>query len=86
YRLYGYPVHHSASPAFHNAIFDLLRTGKHYSTFSTSQVIPEMLDELHSDGLGGYSVTMPIKGAIILYLDDITPESRATGAVNTIIK
>ncbi|KAL0577738.1 hypothetical protein V5O48_004232 [Marasmius crinis-equi] len=29
---------------------------------------------------------MPIKGAIIPYLDGIEPESKATGAVNTIVK
>lgn len=53
FRLYGYPVLHSASPAFHNEIFGLLGEGKHYTTFSTTQVIPEMLQELRSDDVGG---------------------------------
>ncbi|KAJ7497014.1 hypothetical protein FB451DRAFT_1120135 [Mycena latifolia] len=86
FHLYGYPVLHSASPAFHNEIFGLMGEGKHYTTVSTSKVIPEMLQELHSDNVGGSSVTMPIKTAIIPYLDDITPEARATGAVNTVVK
>ncbi|KAG7090988.1 hypothetical protein E1B28_010055 [Marasmius oreades] len=86
FRLYGFPVLHSASPPFHNLIFDLQGQGRHYSTFSTSKIIPDMLKELHSDVFGGCSVTMPIKGAIIPYLDDIEPESKATGAVNTIVK
>ena len=29
---------------------------------------------------------MPLKSAIMPYLDDITPESRLTGAVNTVVK
>lgn len=33
-----------------------------------------------------YSVTMPIKTAIIPYLDGLSPESEASGAVNTIVK
>ena len=33
-----------------------------------------------------YSVTMPIKTAIIPYLDGLTPEASSTGAVNTIVK
>ncbi|KAF9268727.1 hypothetical protein L218DRAFT_526692 [Marasmius fiardii PR-910] len=86
FRLYGFPVLHSASPAFHNLIFDLQGQGRHYSTFSTSKVIPEMLEELHSDAFGGCSVTMPIKGAVIPYLDGVEPESKATGTVNTIVK
>ena len=32
------------------------------------------------------SVTMPIKTAIIPYLDELTPEASRTGAVNTIVK
>jgi len=86
FRLYGYPVAHSASPAFHNEIFSAMLTDKHYSTYSTSKVIPDMLDEIRSDKLGGAAVTMPLKSAIIPYLDGISPESQATGAVNTLVK
>ncbi|KAK7045675.1 hypothetical protein VNI00_007508 [Paramarasmius palmivorus] len=86
FRLYGFPILHSASPAFHNTIFDAKGEGKRYSPFSTSKVTTEMMEELRSDAFGGASVTMPIKGAIIPYLDGIEPESKATGAVNTIVK
>ncbi|THH16784.1 hypothetical protein EW146_g3902 [Bondarzewia mesenterica] len=84
--LYGYPIAHSASPAFHNLVFSRLGEGKHYGSFSTSKVISEMLEILRSDTFGGCSVTMPIKGTIIPYLDEISPESRETGTVNTIVK
>jgi quinate dehydrogenase len=36
--------------------------------------------------IGGGRVTMPIKSAIIPYLDGLTPEAFQTGAVNTIVK
>ncbi|KAG7090990.1 hypothetical protein E1B28_010057 [Marasmius oreades] len=60
--------------------------GRHYGTFSTSKIITDVLKELYSDVFGGCCVTVPIKGAIIPYLDDIEPKSKATGAVNTIVK
>ncbi|KAJ7502889.1 hypothetical protein B0H11DRAFT_1711504, partial [Mycena galericulata] len=56
-----------------------------YTTFSTGRVI-EMLQQLRIDDFGGSSVTMPVKGAIIPYLDGIRPEAHATGAVTTIVK
>ncbi|ESK93683.1 pentafunctional arom polypeptide [Moniliophthora roreri MCA 2997] len=86
FRLYGFPILHSASPAFQNAIFDAKGEGKRYSTFSTSKVTTGMMEELRSNAFGGASVTMPIKASIIPYLDGIEPESEATGAVNTIVK
>ncbi|KAF8316183.1 Aminoacid dehydrogenase-like protein [Clavulina sp. PMI_390] len=84
--LCGFPVAHSASPDFHNYIFGLLRNGGYYQLHSTSKVTQKMLDMLRKDDCGGSSVTMPIKVAIIPYLDGITPEGKATGAVNTIVK
>ncbi|KAF5345278.1 hypothetical protein D9758_008436 [Tetrapyrgos nigripes] len=86
FRLFGYPLAHSASPAFHNEIFAAMGTSKHYSIYSTSKVIPKMLTEIRSEKFGGAAVTMPLKSAVIPYIDAITPESRATGAVNTLVK
>ncbi|KAJ3827468.1 shikimate dehydrogenase substrate binding domain-containing protein [Lentinula raphanica] len=86
YRLYGFPIAHSASPAFHNHIFNQLEGDKHYSLFSTSKVIPEMLEDIRNESFGGSSVTMPLKSAIIPFLDGLSPESEASGAVNTIVK
>jgi quinate dehydrogenase len=51
--LYGFPILHSASPAFHNLIFNMLGEGKSYTTFSTGKVIPEMLEELRKEQFGG---------------------------------
>ncbi|KAE9408667.1 hypothetical protein BT96DRAFT_913807, partial [Gymnopus androsaceus JB14] len=84
--LFGFPIAHSASPSFHNHMFNQLGGNKSYSLFPTSKVIPEMLDEIHSENFGGASVTMPIKTAIMPYLDGLSPESKASGAVNTIVK
>ncbi|KAJ3986745.1 shikimate dehydrogenase substrate binding domain-containing protein [Lentinula detonsa] len=86
YRLYGFPIAHSASPSFHNHIFNQLGGNKDYSLFSTSKIIPEMLEEIRNESFGGSSVTMPIKTAIIPYLDGLEPESEASGVVNTIVK
>lgn len=98
YRLYGYPIAHSAAPAFHNFVFSALGNktsdpkemsqAMHpvYSLWSSSKVTEEMLEDIRQPEFGGASVTMPLKSTIIPHLDEITQESRATGAVNTIVK
>ncbi|CAE6355846.1 unnamed protein product [Rhizoctonia solani] len=83
--LFGYPVLHSASPAFHNLIFQSMNTNKTYECWSTSRITQEMMDVVRSPDFGGSSVTMPMKVIVMKYLDEITPEARAVGAVNTIV-
>lgn len=51
--LFGYPVAHSASPAFHNCVFQGQKTGNSFEYWSTSKVTDEMLDTLRSDDCGG---------------------------------
>ncbi|KAF8755479.1 Pentafunctional AROM polypeptide [Rhizoctonia solani] len=83
--LFGYPVLHSASPAFHNLIFQSMNTNKTYECWSTSRITQEMMDVIRSPDFGGSSVTMPMKVTVMKYLDEITPEAKAVGAVNTIV-
>jgi shikimate 5-dehydrogenase len=45
-----------------------------------------MINDIRREECGGCAVTMPIKTAIIPYLDELTPEASRTGAVNTIVK
>ncbi|KAF5383256.1 hypothetical protein D9615_004904 [Tricholomella constricta] len=87
--LFGYPVAHSAAPALHNLCFanwsqqTPLNT---YEIWSTSKVTDAVIQTLSRDDCGGSAVTMPIKAAIIPFLDEVSPESRITGACNTIVK
>ncbi|KAF8881210.1 hypothetical protein BD779DRAFT_1546833 [Infundibulicybe gibba] len=45
-----------------------------------------MLDIMARDDFGGAAVTMPIKSAVLSCLDVVSPESRDTGACNTVVK
>ncbi|KAJ7663928.1 hypothetical protein DFH06DRAFT_1128290 [Mycena polygramma] len=86
FHLFGYPIAHSAAPALHNKCFESLGTESTYTIWSTSKVTEEMLAIIHDDECGGAAVTMPIKTAIIPFLDELSPESQITNACNTIVK
>lgn len=82
----GWPVSHSLSPVLHNAAFAALGLDWIYVPFP---VAPERLAEgvagLKAVGVAGFSVTIPHKVAIIPLLDEVTPEARLIGAVNTVL-
>ncbi|KAJ7498079.1 hypothetical protein B0H11DRAFT_1856633 [Mycena galericulata] len=84
--LFGFPITHSAAPAFHNHCFKSLGTESTYDIWSTSKVTEEMLSAIYDDHCGGAAVTMPIKSTIIPFLDELSPESQITNACNTIVK
>lgn len=85
YGVLGYPVAHSLSPAMHNAAFRAARLNAIYVPFP---VAPERLAEgvrgLCAAGVSGFNVTVPHKSAVLALLDDVLPEARAVGAVNTV--
>src|SRR6202142_4840 len=83
----GYPVEHSLSPIMHNAAFEAL--GIH-AVYVPLAVKPEDLGKatlaLRAIGVSGVNVTVPHKGAIIEFLDELDPSAKQTGAVNTIVQ
>ncbi|KAF5317943.1 hypothetical protein D9619_012213 [Psilocybe cf. subviscida] len=84
--LFGFPIAHSAAPAFHNECFKHLGLPHRFALWSTSTINQEMLDEMRSDGFGGAAITMPLKTDILQHLDELTPAATVTKACNTIIK
>jgi len=84
--LIGWPVGHSLSPAMHNSAFAALSLNWRYAPLP---VRPERLGEavagLRALGFVGTNVTVPHKEAVMSYLDEVTPEAQAIGAVNTIV-
>lgn len=84
--LFGFPVKHSFSPAMHNAAFSFLGLDYVYIPF---QVAPENLSTaisaLQSLGITGVNITVPHKQKVIPFLDEISPEAKLIGAVNTVI-
>lgn len=81
----GYPLTHTLSPAIHSAAFRRLGID---CVYLAAPVPPERLGEaiggLRALGALGANVTMPHKEAVAGYLDDLSGDARAVGAVNTI--
>lgn len=82
----GDPVAHSRSPAMHNAAFRALKLDWAYVPF---HVRPEGLEAavrgLRALGVAGFNVTIPHKEAVVPLMDDLSPEARVVGAVNTVV-
>ena len=83
--LIGYPVEHSKSPIMHNAAFEFLGLNFVYLLFPVRPAyLKEAVAGLRALSVVGANVTIPYKEEVIKYLDEITPEAKFIGAVNTI--
>ena len=84
--LMGWPVSHSKSPAMHNAAFQAAGVEGYYALLPVrADRVGEAMAGLRALGFRGANVTVPHKQAVIPFLDELTPEARAIGAVNTIL-
>ncbi len=84
YGIMGKPVSHSLSPVIHNAAFRAQGLNKVYVAFEVTDVV-RALDGFRALGVGGVSVTIPHKQAVIAHLDAIDPVAQKIGAVNTLL-
>lgn len=84
YGLIGYPLGHSFSAKFFAEKFAKEGLDARYDNYEMASV--EGLRALIAADaeLCGLNVTIPHKQAVIPFLDDLTPEARAIGAVNVI--
>ncbi|KLO15168.1 Pentafunctional AroM protein [Schizopora paradoxa] len=83
--LFGTPIQASPSPTLHNTGFAALGLPHKYDLFETPEVDDKIKQLVKSADFGGASVTIPHKLPIMPLLDELTPEARAIGAVNTVI-
>ena len=81
----GNPIEHSLSPKIHNhwlkennieAIYDKKKLNEN----ELKSIISEVKDEK----INGINVTVPVKKAVIPFLDELSPEAQDTQSVNTI--
>ena len=84
YGLIGYPLGHSFSVSYFNQKFADEGINAKYINFEIPSI--EMVMEVVSANpeLKGLNVTIPYKEKVIEYLDQLSPEARAIGAVNVI--
>lgn len=83
--LIGHPVSHSLSPAMHNAALAALGLEGRYEALDTPVELLEQRIAQVRQGWAGVNVTVPHKEAVIPWLDDLSPQAQAVGAVNTIV-
>lgn len=83
----GSDVTGSLSPAIQNAAFAAAGLDWAYAAFNVARGGGgAAVEAMRVLGIAGLSVTMPHKIDVIAELDDLTPDARATGAVNTIYR
>ena len=86
YGLIGYPLGHSFSISYFNQKFTDENIDAVYENFEipSIDILPEVLGQ--NPELRGLNVTIPYKEKVIPFLDSISPEARAIGAVNVLEK
>jgi 3-dehydroquinate dehydratase / shikimate dehydrogenase len=84
YGVIGNPVGHSLSPVMQNAGFQKCGVNAVYLPFLVRD-LKDFVDAIEPLGIGGFSVTIPHKEAILKYLDVCDPLAEAIGAVNTVV-
>ncbi len=84
YGLIGYPLGHSFSISYFNEKFENEHIDAQYVNYEIPSIdkLPEILAS--TPDLQGLNVTIPYKEKVISYLDSLSPEARAIGAVNVI--
>lgn len=84
YGLIGFPLGHSFSARYFAKKFKRENINESYHLFEIPEIseLPDLIYE-HPD-LNGLNVTIPYKREIFKYLDDISEDARAIGAVNVI--
>lgn len=84
YGLIGYPLGHSFSRNFFNDKFREERIDAEYLNFEIPSItdFPSIIAQ--NPELRGLNVTIPYKQDVMKYLNDITPEAKAIGAVNVV--
>jgi shikimate dehydrogenase len=83
----GYPLGHSLSPVMQQAALDYRNLPWYYVPLEMAP--PQLGAALRGlralENFAGANVTIPYKEAVIPFLDFLSPEAQATGAVNTIV-
>lgn len=87
--LIGAPIAQSASPAMHQRAADALGVRCHYQLIEVAGAdqarLLALLDGVRDFGFAGVNVTFPYKEAVVALLDELSPDARAIGAVNTVV-
>jgi len=85
YGLMGEKLGHSISGVIHKKLFELLNMDLDYKLFEIEKPdLKHSFLRLKEEGIRGLNVTIPYKIDIMAFLDQISPEAKNIGAINTI--
>ncbi|AUX79192.1 MULTISPECIES: shikimate dehydrogenase [Sinorhizobium] len=89
--LIGAGIQASLTPAMHMAEGAAQGLSYHYELIdlqalgATEDDLPRLIAEAEARGLAGLNITHPCKQAVIVHLDELAPDARRLGAVNTVV-
>ncbi len=84
--LLGSPVGHSKSPEMYNYCFKKFERDCAYIAFDVDEEhVEEGVKAIRTLNMRGANVTMPLKTAVIPYMDKMTPAAIVTNSVNTVV-
>lgn len=86
YCVIGYPIRHSLSPRIHNREFKKRGVKGRYRAVEVKPENLAVFMKNFGERFEGGNVTIPHKEKIMRFLEWVSPEARAIGAVNTIVK
>jgi shikimate dehydrogenase len=89
--LIGTGIQASRSPALHMQEGEAQGLSYQYKLIDLTELglgveaLPELLRSAERMGFDGLNITHPCKQAVIQYLDELSPDARTLGAVNTVV-
>lgn len=87
YGILGWPVAHSRSPQMQRAAFASAGLEADYVRFPVRpEALADAVRGLFALGVAGANVTVPHKEAVLPLLSTVSPQARAIGAVNTLVR
>ena len=88
--LIGAGIQASRSPAMHMQEASALGMRLQYELFDLDRLggaamLEELLRQCERDGFAGVNITHPCKQSVLVHLQELSPEARLIGAVNTVL-
>jgi shikimate dehydrogenase len=80
----GKPIHHSLSPAIHNAAIQAKGLNFIYAAFEVDN-IEWAITGMRGLGIRGYSITIPHKVSALALADEVDPVAASIGSINTLV-
>ncbi|HLA69521.1 MAG TPA: shikimate dehydrogenase [Bacteroidota bacterium] len=87
FAIIGHPVAHSLSPLMHNTAFEALGMDCRYEAIDVEpDDLGDAISGLRTKSFTGFNVTLPHKQEVMKVIDEVEPEAKAIGAVNTVVR